>query len=581
LAAIGRADGLTLFDVATGRELARLAISREHWVGFDRTSLLTNGFEGFFRWPVRPDKATPERLIVGPPERLPFSPGHSSIAASLDGRVIAQSMWSGYGDEAFAGGWILHPDSPTPRQVQAKASIGSCSVSPDGRWVAFGGPHLAGDHGAINVYEAATAQRVWQSPVNQGQHGRFSPDRRWLLTDTDGGRAYAVGTWKPGPQLGPGIPWDATSNDATSTVAVLGQTNGIYRLVELATGRELARLEDPEQNSGPAVFTPDGTKLVVTAKKGLRVWDLRRIRAELTKMRLDWEAPPYPPAEEKKDQPPLEVSVDLGSLPAQQSNDWNARGAQHVWRAELNEAVAAFSKALELNPHNDNALTNRSRVYARLGQWEKTVQDCTQLLELVQKDKQAKSGQPRTFWSLFQTWGQRDSRIESFSLRALAYGQLHRHRESQADYEKLLELDSKNALVHNNMSWLLATCPDANLRDPARAVQLAQRAVELEKQNGNIWNTLGMAQYRAGDWKAAIKALDKSRELRQGGDAFDFYFLAMANQRLGQKEEALKWYRQGIEWVVKNEEAIAKEPQWPEELRRFRTEAEELVKMKK
>ena len=54
---------------------------------------------------------------------------------------------------------------------------------------------------------------------------------------------YATGTWEPGPQLGAGEP-----TDATSELVVMAQTNGIYRLVELATGRELAQLEDPEQN---------------------------------------------------------------------------------------------------------------------------------------------------------------------------------------------------------------------------------------------------------------------------------------------------------------------------------------------
>src|SRR5262249_7620972 len=129
---------------------------------------------------------------------------------------------------------------------------------------------------------------------------------------------------------------------------------------------------------------------------------------------------------------------------------------------------------------------------------------------------------------------------EAYYRRAGAYGQLGRYREAQADYEKLLEFAPGSALIHNDLSWLLATCPDPKLRDPARAVQLAQRAVELEEQIGKTSNTLGVARYRAGNWKAAIEALDKSRASRQGGDAFDFLFLAMACWQLGQKDEALR-----------------------------------------
>jgi serine/threonine protein kinase/WD40 repeat protein len=304
LAAQGVTDGLALFDLRSGRELDHLPISpRGLALTFDGTgSLLSNGFEGCFRWPVRPDPMKPGRFGVGPPERLPFNPGHGPVATSHDGRVVAQGMWAGYGMHAYAGGWILHPNSPTPRRVEAGISIGSCSVSPDGRWVAFGGPYTP-----LQVYDAATAQRVFQSPVIEGDRGRFSPDGHWLATNTDGGRVYAVGSWEPGPQLGPGTPWDVTPE-----LAVLGQSNGIYRLVALATGRELARLEDPEQNTGSAAFTPDGTRLVVKAKNGLRIWDLRRIRAELAKLGLDWDAPPYLPGEENKGEPHLQVITDFG-----------------------------------------------------------------------------------------------------------------------------------------------------------------------------------------------------------------------------------------------------------------------------
>src|SRR5262249_41142809 len=127
-------------------------------------------------------------------------------------------------------------------------------------------------------------------PAEQYSFCRFSPDDRWLITNLDGGRIYATETWAPGPRLGSGTPWDATSH-----MAVLGHSNGVYRLVELDTGNELVQLEDPEQNAGIAAFTPDGTKLIVASKIGLRVWDLRRLRAGLAKLNLDWNAPAYPP----------------------------------------------------------------------------------------------------------------------------------------------------------------------------------------------------------------------------------------------------------------------------------------------
>ena len=135
-------------------------------------------------------------------------------------------------------------------------------------------------------------------------------------------------------------------------------------------------------------------------------------------------------------------------------------------------------------------------------------------------------------------------------------------------------LSVNDTAVLNNLAWLLATCADAQLRNPSEAVTLAKKAVELEPKNGMWWNTLGAAHYRAGDWKAAIAAMNKSMELRKGGDSFDWFFLAMANWQLGKKEEARKWYDKAVQWMDKNQPK-------DEELRRFRSEAEELLAVKK
>jgi WD40 repeat protein len=379
LAATTLLNSVALFDLDSGRELAQLPIGRDVCgICFDATgNLLTNSFAGFFRWPLRPDPASPACLLVGPPERLAFQAGNRSISASQDGRVIAQSMWNGYG--MHGGGWILHPNFPAPQQVLAGTSVPACSVSPDGRWVAFGGPGIP-----LTVYESASAERVWQLPGRQNIGGRFSPDGRWLVTDADGGRLYAVGTWERGPQLGPGIPWDMTSE-----LAVLGLTNGIYRLVELATGRELARLADPEQNTGSAVFTPDGTKLVVVAKDSLRVWDLRRIRQELAKLDLDWDGlaysapspPPSPPGGEGRVRgatasPSLAVKLNLGEI---------ARAATPEEKAR--RAIARYDMALKANPRSAAAHNDLAWAYATAPETLRKPQEAVRLAEEAVRQK--------------------------------------------------------------------------------------------------------------------------------------------------------------------------------------------------
>jgi Tfp pilus assembly protein PilF len=121
----------------------------------------------------------------------------------------------------------------------------------------------------------------------------------------------------------------------------------------------------------------------------------------------------------------------------------------------------------------------------------------------------------------------------------------------------------------NNLAWFLATAPEPESRDPARAVELAKQAVAKTK-SANCSNTLGVAYYRAGDWRAAIAALEESMRQGQGGNGFDWLFLAMAQWQLGQRDQARHWYDRAAQWMEINRSQDV-------ELRRFRDEAAALL----
>src|SRR5207249_1948356 len=101
----------------------------------------------------------------------------------------------------------------------------------------------------------------------------------------------------------------------------------------------------------------------------------------------------------------------------------------------------------------------------------------------------------------------------------------------------------------NTLAWILATCPDPELRNPEMALTLAKRVTEQAQKNGDYWNTLGAAYYRVGDYKSAVAALNKSTDLRNGGDPTDWFFLAMARWRLGDKDKAHMLYDKAAEWM--------------------------------
>jgi tetratricopeptide (TPR) repeat protein len=150
-----------------------------------------------------------------------------------------------------------------------------------------------------------------------------------------------------------------------------------------------------------------------------------------------------------------------------------------------------------------------------------------------------------------------------------------RSQEAKDLYQKGIEVSPQSAWAHNNLAWMLATALDPAVHDPGLAVELATKAVELDPKPAYLWNTLGVAQYRAGEWKAAIDALAKAEEITPGRYfGFNAFFLAMAHWKLDQKDEARQVFNQAVEWMDKNQPEN-------EELRRFRAEAAKLLELEK
>ena len=66
----------------------------------------------------------------------------------------------------------------------------------------------------------------------------------------------------------------------------------------------------------------------------------------------------------------------------------------------------------------------------------------------------------------------------------------------------------------NNLAWLLATCPEASVRNGAEAVELARRAVQLSGgREPAILGTLAAAYAEAGRFPEAVQTARKALKL--------------------------------------------------------------------
>jgi tetratricopeptide (TPR) repeat protein len=104
-------------------------------------------------------------------------------------------------------------------------------------------------------------------------------------------------------------------------------------------------------------------------------------------------------------------------------------------------------------------------------------------------------------------------------------------------YRAALALEPHSPDILNNLAWLLATCPDANIRDGAEAVRLGRQACELTGFRRTLMvGTLAAAYAEAGQFAEAVSTAEKARSLAaESGDE------ALA----GKNQELLQLYRSG------------------------------------
>jgi WD40 repeat protein len=477
----GAASGIAILDLDQRTELAHIDLPHHQMLAWDKDgSLLNYGLAGLLRWPLQSAVGEVRHYRLGPPQRmLRFPTGGVTVGVDDARQIFALPN----GDR---GAVRWSPDQPERFvALQPQQDVRTCAVSPDGRWIATGSHGYVSDDGCgVKVWNGETGMLVKEFHV-PGARVLFSPDGRWLYTNSIGGKLWHTETWEEAHTVGGA--WACFAPKGRLLAVEAGART--VRLVVPDDGRELVRLEGPDHNSvSPRCFSPDGAKLVTFGSdlSTLHVWDLRALRAELSALGLDWEAPPYPPAPPSLDSQSLQVTVDLGFVEVERLL---SEGNRHWSAREYGEAIEAVRRAVERDPNSPEA--------------------------------------------------------------------------------------------NNNLAWFLIAGPN-ELRNTKEAVLYARKAVALDPQSQVPQNTLGVALYRDGRPAEAIPTLELSLKLGGGQlDAFDLYFLAMAHWQLGQKEEARKRFKQADEWVKKNKETLAKVPGGTEEVRGFRAEAVELLKIDK
>jgi tetratricopeptide (TPR) repeat protein len=152
-------------------------------------------------------------------------------------------------------------------------------------------------------------------------------------------------------------------------------------------------------------------------------------------------------------------------------------------------------------------------------------------LDCLQKAAAANPSQLETWFNLgngFLQKGDLDQAISSYRRAVqlnprhadtcanlgVAYYKQGQIRPAMEAWQQTLAINPNQLYVQNNLAWLLATTPDASLRDGAKAVALAAQANQSSGGNNPaVLHTLAAAYAEEGSYSLAAATAERAMEL--------------------------------------------------------------------
>jgi len=172
-------------------------------------------------------------------------------------------------------------------------------------------------------------------------------------------------------------------------------------------------------------------------------------------------------------------------------------------RGDFAEAIPHYEQALQINPDYFEAHYNLGNALSDMGKHAEAIPHYRQVLR-INPDYPARNALTQTLALGKQT---------AKAARQLGL-KMQKERQFAAaiwQYKKALQLNPDYLGAKNNLAWLLATCPDAALRDGKRAVKLAKQVARLiGSEHPSALDTLAAAYAEAGRYAEAAATAQRA-----------------------------------------------------------------------
>lgn len=246
-------------------------------------------FSHLARWPVREDAST-HGLILDPPSSVILNPGLARLGAddNIPQHWGRHSLWSPDGKILYFAD-LRHNRVRTFDRSSGKTDVfaecpgaSQLAISGDGRWLAA----MSQMTEEIRVWDTTSQEHVLH--LTEAGTAAFTENGKWLATGSRSKlRLFRTLDWEeqnelPTNDVAQNASYPLTFQPGTSLLAAAISTR-MVRLFDVETRSVIADLTyQTDADFRSLTFSPDGSRLAAARAGSISLWDLARLRTELS-----------------------------------------------------------------------------------------------------------------------------------------------------------------------------------------------------------------------------------------------------------------------------------------------------------